>query len=642
MANQRVFITFARPFYFWRQKMDDILKIHEEVLQFLLDWRVRRDPDLLFTLRRRPVERLQVGQWFLGNQYYLAFSFWTGKDWVNKTQNIYIEIDSTGGFRVRFSAKDDPDKAEVLGAAAEVLGLVKAKHPGYTGNVWTKEYEGTDYLSNLERFLSEDKKRIDALLEIQKKQGYNAAFQHAFNRLDPETFRESLEVVQRYRSAKETSTSPNPAEKAKTSRDLELIGLEINNTGLFEKCEIRFGSRATCLIGENGGGKTTLLRAAALGLVGTGSPLLDTRASFELQTLLRIAGADEDLRLRYAGKGSIGVSYRFNGKVFQNGKANLIPMNPQPDTGIVEFNEDRIEDDGFGLPVGDSGMDGDGELPILVVGYPQRYGKKPDGTDIKRRSPKPNAFDILPLILNTEDNRIEGFKIWVSETWNQGENQRKKIFALFDIISAVLSRDGEEPFTIRIKSAVSYRKIVVTTPFNPDGIPFDLLSTGLSNLFGWVGHLVSRMHEAYPDADEPMHEPAIVFVDEIDNYLHPLVQARAIPVLLEAFPKVQFIFTSHSPVVLAASPNEGVKAYRVEDGGAFEIPYFYGRTVEDILEEYYGIKKRPAQKIQEQIDRMMRALALGRKEEGKQLYHNLLPALGKDEPVMQDAQNDLL
>jgi hypothetical protein len=636
----------AKFFYYLRilklikkRLMANIKEIHENVLQFLLKWREEKDKDLLFTLRRRPTERLSAGYWFLGNEQYLAFSFWTGTDWVNKTQNIYIDIDITGAFRLRFSAKDDENKAEVLSGAASILGgFSKVNKKDYLGNLWTKEYEGNDYLKNLELFIDEDKKRIDQLLDVQRKAGYSTAFAKSLNRLNLNLFEPNLKVVQEYRQ-KSTQLIDVIEQKA-IEQNLKLKEMTIINTGLFDKCTIAFGERATCLIGENGGGKTTLLRAVALGLVGTGSPLMDTQAA-ELQYLPKITGADDDMRIRYAGRSSISVSYLFNEKIFGNGKANFIPFNIKLDKGGVEFNEDRIEDDGFGLPTGDVGMDGDGELPILVVGYPQRYGKKDDGTDIKKRSPKPNAYDILPLILNTEDNRIESLKLWISETWNQGENHRNKVHALFSIISAVLSKEEEQPFTIAIKSAISQRTIVVTTPSNPNGLPFDLLSTGLSNLFGWIGHLISRMHEAYPNSENPLYESAIVLVDEIDNYLHPLVQAKAVPVLLDAFPKTQFVFTSHSPVVLAALPNEKVRAYRVEEGTAIPIAYFYGRTVQDILLDEYGINKRPATAIQDEIDKMTRAIALDNKTEAQAIFNYLLPILGEKDAAIEDAQYDL-
>jgi hypothetical protein len=613
--------------------MEDIREKHEQVLQFLLDWRSKQDKDLVFTLRRRPIERLESGMWFLGNEYYLAFSFWTGTDWVNKTQNIYIEINNTGQFRLKFSGRDDRDKASVLEETAIALG-------GFSRvgkmSIWVKEYEGSDYLKNLELFLTEDRKRIDAVLNIQRRSGFNLAFNQALNRLNETYFLQQLQVVQQYRQ-------PNPNASIEEStpyvKPLKIKQLTVSNVGLFEKCSIQFGKRATCFIGENGGGKTTLLRAAALGLVGTGSPLIDTVK--ELQNLPRIIGVDEKYLFRYAGDGSIQVEYVFNETNFENGKANLIPYKSLPDTGSVEFGGDRIEPEGFGLPVEDEGTDGDGELPTLVIGYPQRYGRKPDGTDVKKRSPNPNAYDIIPLIHDTEDNRIESLKLWISETWNQGETYKPRVTTLFRIITDVLTQTGGAEFQVQLKSAISPRKIVVTTPFNPEGIPFDMLSTGLSNLFGWIGHLISRMHEAYSFSENPTNESAIVLVDEVDNYLHPAVQARAIPVLLAEFPNVQFIFTSHSPVVLATLQNEGVKAYRVEKGEAIEIEHFYGRTIQDILLEEYGINKRPAANIQYKIDEMFRAVDLDEKVKAQAIFDELQPILGDSDAAIKDASYDL-
>ena len=58
----------AKFFYYLRilklikkRLMANIKEIHENVLQFLLKWREEKDKDLLFTLRRRPTERLSAG-----------------------------------------------------------------------------------------------------------------------------------------------------------------------------------------------------------------------------------------------------------------------------------------------------------------------------------------------------------------------------------------------------------------------------------------------------------------------------------------------------------------------------------------------------------------------------------------------------
>ena len=40
----------------------------------------------------------------------------------------------------------------------------------------------------------------------------------------------------------------------------------------------------------------------------------------------------------------------------------------------------------------------------------------------------------------------------------------------------------------------------------------------------------------------------IVLIDEIDLHLHPRWQRIIVPALLEAFPKLQFVATTHSPL----------------------------------------------------------------------------------------------
>ena len=44
----------------------------------------------------------------------------------------------------------------------------------------------------------------------------------------------------------------------------------------------------------------------------------------------------------------------------------------------------------------------------------------------------------------------------------------------------------------------------------------------------------------------------LVLIDELDLYLHPTWQVVLVRALKRAFPKMQFIFTTHSPLVLAA------------------------------------------------------------------------------------------
>lgn len=80
------------------------------------------------------------------------------------------------------------------------------------------------------------------------------------------------------------------------------------------------------------------------------------------------------------------------------------------------------------------------------------------------------------------------------------------------------------------------------------------LSHGYQSVVAWIADLVGHiLLEA--EADLPPREmEGLVLVDEIDLYLHPSWQATIIPALKRVFPKLQFIVTTHSPVVLSTLP----------------------------------------------------------------------------------------
>ena len=68
-------------------------------------------------------------------------------------------------------------------------------------------------------------------------------------------------------------------------------------------------------------------------------------------------------------------------------------------------------------------------------------------------------------------------------------------------------------------------------------------------MFAWTVDLAWRMAEHHRDSKDPLREPAIVLIDELDLHLHPKWQRRIRRDLSEAFPQVQFIVTTHSPVL---------------------------------------------------------------------------------------------
>jgi hypothetical protein len=81
-------------------------------------------------------------------------------------------------------------------------------------------------------------------------------------------------------------------------------------------------------------------------------------------------------------------------------------------------------------------------------------------------------------------------------------------------------------------------------------------------------------------------------IDEVDMFLHPKWQQTILPSLQEAFPKIQFIVTTHSPQVLTSVPSDCIRV--IQDGKVFSAPQgSEGSESKRMLERVFGAKSRP-------------------------------------------------
>jgi len=108
---------------------------------------------------------------------------------------------------------------------------------------------------------------------------------------------------------------------------------------------------------------------------------------------------------------------------------------------------------------------------------------------------------------------------------------------------------------------------------------------GYRMTFNWMLDLYGRAMAADRITPEG-HVQGIVLIDEIEQHLHPSMQAEILPRITEAFPEIQLIATTHSPLVaLDAKPEElvvlrrkGSEVFREED-----VPDYTGYSAEDML-----------------------------------------------------------
>lgn len=141
--------------------------------------------------------------------------------------------------------------------------------------------------------------------------------------------------------------------------------------------------------------------------------------------------------------------------------------------------------------------------------------------------------------------------------------------------------------------------LICDTPFGE--VPFSALSVGYRTMAAWLTDFVKRMHEAFPELDEPDDGPAVVLIDEFDLHMHPQWQREAMAAISKEFPNTQFIVTAHSPIVVQATEGNAkliVLRRKKRDDGLEEVevidnPEFAaGWRLDQIMESVYGMTPR--------------------------------------------------
>lgn len=323
--------------------------------------------------------------------------------------------------------------------------------------------------------------------------------------------------------------APTPA----ALRPALIESVRLENIGPFREFELDLNRRWNVLLGNNGAGKSTLLQAIALALCGD-----DERA--------RGAGA----KLLRAGESSGSIEVRVGADVYR--------------TELVQ-DIDGVSVKATQLTPLQSGT-------WVILGFPPVRGittrNPPPTTDT---NPNPLVTDVLPLLLETIDERLDDVKGWLVSQSLRAEGGRgvapdeaERAQMLLDAFFKLL--DDLTP-GLQLEFAGCDRSTWQVMVHTVDGpIPIDFISQGTISVLGWVGTLLQRMHEIYPASPRPAAEPAVVLVDEVDAHMHPEWQKALVPVLKKSLPKLQLIATTHSPLVAGAmEPNEVTRVRRLED-----------------------------------------------------------------------------
>ena len=143
-----------------------------------------------------------------------------------------------------------------------------------------------------------------------------------------------------------------------------------------------------------------------------------------------------------------------------------------------------------------------------------------------------------------------------------------------------------------------------------DKEPFDFnnLSAGFAAVLDIVVDLIMRM-EKHTGEIFRFDQPGIVLIDEIETHLHIELQRMILPFLTTFFPNVQFIVSTHSPIILQSIGNVVIydlekKVLVDQPQGLTDVPY------NGIVESYFNTDKLSAS-LREKYNRFKELVCKG-------------------------------
>jgi predicted ATP-binding protein involved in virulence len=248
-------------------------------------------------------------------------------------------------------------------------------------------------------------------------------------------------------------------------------------------------------------------------------------------------------------------------------------------------------------------------LPILA--YYQSIGLSQNRIEEGKDTFSTFVWNTYDDLLENRGTSFKNLKKWFE--WSQkldyqlqeqgegGASFHKKTEIIYQDILQMLN-DEENTFTkiyIDWKKSTEGEFVIVK---NGNNLKENQLSSGEKLLFTLVADISYKLALANPSSLNPSKEgTGIVLIDEIDLHLHPKWQRKVVTKLREIFPNVQFVITTHSPVILTELYSKHIRV--LDNGHIFGIRDSFGHSEEEMLEEMGGQSER--KKLIKEIHRLL-------------------------------------
>ncbi len=402
--------------------------------------------------------------------------------------------------------------------------------------------------------------------------------------------------------------------------------LYLKNIRCFDKFEIIFKQPGSSilLLGDNGDGKSTILKSLAMGLCdesSTAALFRELPGEFVRRTKRQgevPTGESGFVEIDLVGRS--GVTYQIKTtitslKKFERVSQELFKLNGNRKSKPLKqgkFPWEQIFVSGYGPGVRiQATSDFQHYLPVDAV-YPL----------FSYTSPLQNPELVISRLLRAARKGAKSYK--------ELKGKENKVLRMIKSLFVDL---------LELKSPEHFK-------FKPTGIKvkghwgtseLSELGDGYQAIINWVLDLLSWWFLSEKGKRELNLKllRGIVIIDEIEQHLHPKWQWRIFPRLREKFPNIQFIVATHSPLV--ASANKDVDVHLLSPG-QHKILNPYGWLAEDMYEEMGLSSSRPEEFTSEVLsvyERLSKKRIRGKASRGellklKQLRNKLAHLPGTD------------
>jgi predicted ATP-binding protein involved in virulence len=170
----------------------------------------------------------------------------------------------------------------------------------------------------------------------------------------------------------------------------------------------------------------------------------------------------------------------------------------------------------------------------------------------------------------------------------------------------------------------------------PATLEIGQLSDGERGILAIVLDLTRRLAQANPELALPTEEAeAVVMIDEIDLHLHPKWQRQIVHNLTAAFPRCQFIATTHSPQVIGEIEHDRIQI--IANGQVYSPTHSFGVDSSRVLEEIMDAKPRTPE-VDELLSQLSQEIGKLHFDRAHYLLTELAERLGDNDPDVTRAR----